>query len=469
MTADRPASFSSLNTYVAALLVAILVVGAQVVREDPRHPVFDEIVYLDAANNLAHHGVLTKGPVTDEVPAPDMTEAPVTPFALAALMALDGTFRDTVACVMAANYDAGREVGDCPADYGSYLWVMSLLGGLAASVVWLIARACGAGPGVCWLALILALASGQYGYFARHFLTDGWVLGFFSLMVLGLVQALRPGADANRALAWLALAGAAVGLCALTREGYWPLGLAIGAALLVFGRRSFGVQGGAVFLAAFVAVLAPWLIRNAVLFDTLGLVESRGASVLIQRVAYNAMTWTEWAAAWVYWLPDFGDRLGPALFGPDAVERLKWHGEGSFYRLGNGPLQSEIRTAAGAAGSSPAAYVLDAYVFGDLWKHTAVSAVLSWRGLWIGNYFGLIGHAVGIFGAAILVRRGQAGALCALAAPALVMVALHGWVSVSIPRYNVGMVPYLAVLTAVALGAGAGRLRDRISRPRTGA
>ncbi|MEQ8667514.1 MAG: hypothetical protein RIC16_17470 [Rhodospirillales bacterium] len=469
MTKTGAFLLSRINTFAAAALVAVLVVGVQVAREDPRHPVFDEIVYLDAANNLVHHGVLAKGPIAATPPVPSMVEAPVTPAFLAALMSVDETLRDTVACIMAANYDPARPTTDCPPVYGAYLWVMTLLAGLAAGVVWLIARATGAGPGVCWLALILALASGQYGYFARHFLTDGYVLGFFSLMVLGLVSALRPGDGRTRTLAALALAGAAIGFCALTREGYWPLGLATGVALLVFGRRSFGLAGGAVFLGAFAVVLAPWLIRNALLFDTFGLVDGRGATVLIQRIAYNAMTWTEWAAAWVFWLPDFGDRLGPALFGADAVERLKWFGEQSFYQVGNGALQDEVRAAANAAGVTPVAYVLDTYVFGDIARHTAVSAVLSWRGLWIGNYFGLIGHVAGIAGAIILIRRGQSGALLALTVPALVMVALHGWVSVSIPRYNVGMVPYLAVLTAIALGAGAARFRSRFFRARNGA
>ena len=469
MFSTRPSWFAHLNTYVAALLFAVAIVGVQVAREDPRHPVFDELLYLDAANNLARHGVLAKGPVTDTAPTPSMAEVPVTPYVLAALIHLDGTLRNTIACVMTAYYDKTVAVTDCPADYGAYLWIMSLLGGLAASLMWLIARAMGAKPWICWLALILALSSGQYGYFARHFLTDGYILGFFSLLVLGLVQSLREDVARRHTLVWLAVAGAAIGLCALTREGYWPLGLVIGAVLLIFGRGATGRAGGLVFLTAFGAVLAPWLIRNELLFDTFALVDSRGATVLIQRIAYNAMTWTEWSAAWVFWLPDFGDRLGPVLFGAEAVERLKWFGEGSFYQVGNGPLQQEIRDAAAAAGSTPMAYLLESHVFGDFWKHTAVSAVLSWRGLWIGNYFGLIGHVVGIAGAVILVRRGQWPVLVALTVPALIMVALHGWVSVSIPRYNIAMVPYLALLTSVALGASAAGLRNQVFRLRSGA
>ena len=187
------------------------------------------------------------------------------------------------------------------------------------------------------------------------------------------------------------------------------------------------------------------------MFDSLAIVDGHGSHVIIVHVSYNDMTWREWAAAWFFWLPDFGDRLGPALFGAETVERLRWIGKDSFYTVGNGPLSTALKAEVAAAAEPVLPYVLKTYVFGDLLNHVRVTLVMAWRGLWIGNYFGLVGHMLAVFGVWHLYRSGRLPVLLCIAVPAAFMTGLHAFVSVSIPRYNLIQLPYLAVLSAIVM------------------
>ena len=461
-----------LRLFPAAFAVTLAVMTAVVASQDSRLPVNDEYRYLGTAYQLASHGVFAPYDAGGARTAPFMAEAPLGPFVIAGMIRLDGDFKETLDCFLSALHSGQRDVSSCAPDYGLAIPVQTFLLTMAASLVWLIAQYCGATPAVRSLALGLALISGQYFYFARHFLTDTYILLFVSIFIFGLTRAYRVDRAPNDRTLSLAVAGAGLGLCALTREGYTVLCWAVPLALFLghswaarrepIGPRLASAIRPTLSLAiACVIIVSPWLARNVILFDSLAIVDGHGAHVIIERVSYNAMTWREWAAAWFFWLPDFGDKLGPALFGAESVERLRWFGNGSFYTVGNGPLSTELKAEAAAAGEPVLPYVLKTYVFGDLLNHVRVTLVLAWRGLWIGNYFGLFGHALAVLGAWCLYRSGRLPVLLCIALPAAFMTCLHAFVSVSIPRYNLVQLPYLAALSAIVMAHLGARARIR--------
>ncbi len=456
----------------AAFAVTLAVMAAVVASQDSRLPVADEYSYLGTAYQLASHGVFAPYDAGGARTAPFMAQTPLTPFVIAGMIRLDGDFKDTLGCLLSALNSEQSDVSSCPPDYGLVIPAQTFLMTVAASLVWLIAQYCGATPIVRSLALGLALFSEQYFYFARHFLTDTYILLFVSIFIFGLTRAYRVDRAPNDRTLSLAIAGAGLGLCALTREGYTVLCVAVPLALFLghiwaarherIGPRLASAIRPTLSLAiACVIIVSPWLARNVILFDSLAIVNGHGSHVIIERVSYNDMTWREWAAAWVFWLPDFGDKLGPALFGAEAVERLRWFGNGSFYTVGNGPLSTDLKAEAAAAAEPVLPYILKTYVFGDLLNHVRVTLVLVWRGLWIGNYFGLVGHALAVFGVWHLYRSGRLPVLLCIAVPAAFMTGLHAFVSVSIPRYNLIQLPYLAVLSAIVMAHLGARARTR--------
>ena len=100
------------------------------------------------------------------------------------------------------------------------------------------------------------------------------------------------------------------------------------------------------------------------------------------------MSWLEWLGGWVYYLPDFGDDLAKTLFGKETLEGLGW-GPQSYYEYGAHVLHPEAhaRTAPDVA----TGYLIKTYVLGDPLKFSAVTALLIWRGIFVGRYLGLLG------------------------------------------------------------------------------
>lgn len=469
-----------LQSYPVVLLITVAIMTAMVGRQDSRFPIFDEFRYLETAGQLHIHGNFARvnplrGPADSS-----MKEAPVTPFAIAGFMALDQTLADTLNCFLAHDLKGDNKEPTCKRDYGIYIPVLTLLMAFAASMTWLIARQAGLSVGISWLALILALASNEFAYFVPTFLTEPWLLLFLAIMFFGLSLIFSASPSSRKTLSGAIISGMALALCTLTREGYTPLAGFL--PLLVFvllylSTRSQSGSGGAfrqaltvttVIVVSYFLTQAPWLLRNLIMFDSLALVDGHGAHVIVERISFNRMTLQEWFAGWIFWLPDFGDKLGPALFGVDAVERLKFFGEDSFYLYGNNEMQQIINAEMAAAGETDRlSYVVKNHILADIWTHIGVTFVLVWRGLWIGDNFGLIGQFMAIFGFISMVKSGKTAFAIMLVFTALFMVGLHAFVSVSLPRYNLIMIPYIAILTAIAFGKIAIAIKQRIALRKT--
>lgn len=440
-----------------AFLLALAVIGLQVAHKSIRAPERDELVYLSIANDIDVYGVFSDGRFAGGWGGdaePGRFFAPGYPFFLHLMSRLSPATRAFIAC-NAARESAARET--CPKAPFSLFAVQAVLAALGVTCIFAAAHVLSGSLAVAGLTEALALATGEPANYVRTYMTENTAyLGFYVFLAAGV------WAVAERRVGAFALAGAALAFATLSRPSYLYLiylltavmlaAAAIGASRLGFHWRHFGA-----FCAGAVVLLAPWMLRNAVIFGDPALTSGYGGYILVQRVAYNAMTWTEWGVALIAWLPDFGDSLAQALFPREAYIRLGWHDPTSFYAVGNGPLMRETLAASGGR-SGHLTYLLHHYVLVEPFKHLAVTLPLTLRGMWAGKYLALAGVLLMLPVALEMRQRQRLLPFLVLAVPPVLMAVLHGLISVNVPRYNVPIIAAYAFIVAFAVLAMAPRL-----------
>ncbi len=461
--AQPPSTRSRLaRSWAAAFLVAAAVVFTQLALLKPVMPDADAMDYLTHAVVLHDSGILppsgVRPPLPDPVP-PGRTFGPLYPGFLTAVMAVDGHFAETAACAVDAFYAKQAAPQACGIasnwSWGSVFIVQGLLAAAAMTVAFGAALLLTGSPATAWTALAVAAASGVYGRYAGQFLTEALVIPLGSALMLTLMTALR----APTARSWL-VAGLLAGAAALVRPTFTYVLYALTALALLSalrpGWRRLGLLAAGALAAGYLVVTGPWMLRNLMTFGDTALTETYAGVILAQRVAYNAMTPTEWLASLVFWLPDFGDSLARDLFGAAVTERLDWFSPNSYYVLSLGEWKREYIAAAGGE-DHLLGWLIREGVLGQPVKHALVTLTLILRGLWVSKYFGLIGA---LFLIPLLIgglRRGDWPWLAFCLAP-LILLVLHAGVSPSIPRYNLLLVPCMAVAAARVLVPFAARL-----------
>ena len=156
---------------------------------------------------------------------------------------------------------------------------VAVLGALMVLFVYLLGRRL-AGPGVGIGAALLAAIYPAFIDNAEQFVSEPIAAFTLSGAVLGIFWA----ADAARSTwAWL-LPGVLLGATALTRPEYLMFAGILGLVVLVKMARDRGIKLGvaslALFVGAFVLVLAPWTIRNFVVLDKFVPVTTGGGKAL---------------------------------------------------------------------------------------------------------------------------------------------------------------------------------------------
>ncbi len=408
---------------------------------------YDQPLYLGIASDLAQTGVYTNGRFGD-AGVPGAYTAPLYPAMVAGLALLDPVLARNAACVRGA--PAGG-IAACPASLGVLLPVQVALACLTLMLVWRSVLAIGGGPVAAWAALLGAgLGTTEYAVYARTAMTEALSLPLAALA--GLLLVLLVQTPRWRIAAGL---GVALGLLTLTRPEYLYLAAALGGVGVVAAlwRRRFGLRLIAAMLVSGL-VIAPWSVRNERLFGTAAPTYGYAGFILVQRMAYEAMTPREWVAQFIYALPGFGPAAA-RLAMPDAVARLGWEDRpDTFYMAGNTTMQAELKAAA----PNPAdqvGYLIHRYVFGDPFRFIAVTIALAWKGLWVRKYFSLV--AVPCFAALVWQAfRRRDPRLLAFVLPPLFILGLHAATTVSTPRYSLMMIP--------AYAAAFGLLAERVWR-----
>ena len=457
---------------IAAFLVAAIAIGALAAAMGTRYPVLDELTYISVAVDIYEHGIYGDGNFAPRAavrngPIPGQFFAPLYPGLIAGLMAIDSRFADEVQCVFAAYK---RDVPpECGKRYTALVVTQTLLAAATCLFLWLAARLVTGSLVVSWLALAVAISAGAYSAYAIRFLTEGLAFTVFSAASLALLVAWRGGGRWGR-WAW---AGAALGVAALTRPSYaYVLYAALPAAALALpllknvGRGRMALSVGALAVG-YLLVAGPWMARNHALFGDWGITGGYASFILVERIAYNAMTWGEWGAAFVYWLPDFGDSLAASLFDPALVARLNIESPAGFSELGKSVLRAETLAAAGGR-EAHLGYLIREGILADPIKHLAVTLALAWRGVWIAKYWGLVTVLLFVPVLVVAIRR-RWDDFILYALPAWFMVGFHGFTSVSIDRYNLTLIPPLSIAAAWAIHAASGRMAGALRRGRPSA
>lgn len=415
----------------------------------------DSLVYLTAADNILSHGVMNHQPpfnFGDGPVPPGAAFVPGYPAMIAALAMADDSLRETVHCVAQRDPDCGTDGLRSVILAQKILWLAALV------AIFITGRAVLAGEWAAVAVVGLVIVSGMPGDAARRIITETLCFTAF----FGFLAALARSHTSGRAWS-LGLAGLFLGLTILVRPGYQAIVLPC--ALMVFAYAFSAREGAArsglaagMFLLACVVVVAPWVARNAVQFGDAVVTAGYGSGILMERLAYNAMTWPEWCAAFVYWLPVVGDEMAAFLFGSDVIERLRFDAPTGFY------IDKDLAFAGLPARPPDQAlgdYLLTEGVFGNLGKHVAVTLPLMVRGSKVGWL--LFPLAIACLWPAFRygLMRGRLKPFLIVALPPIMMLAVHAAVSVNVPRYNLSLVLVYALIVAAALPWAAGPVLRR--------
>ncbi len=412
---------------------------------------FDQPFYLGIAYDIGHHGRFTNGYFFARGPQavprpPGMRFTPLYPALLAGLAAHDPPFSRAMEClVRSRGHDAA-----CRRDaFLPRLLQFLMLGGFYL-LVWDIARQVTGSKRIGWFALGLALltAPDLLGY-VNYMMTEITAL---TLATAATAAAVR-GLAIPRGARWMALAGALAGLAALTRPAFFYLFLVCSLAGFLLAAlhhaRAAGLKRAAAFALAGSVVLAPWIIRNAVVLHDARLTAGYGPEVLVQRIAFDEMSWAEYRLSFLCWLPD-GNGMGSLLFGPGACDRFQWADRpDNFYAIGNGPLKAQAVAAAGGW-QHMLPYLLHTYILRHPFKFAMVTISLALRGAWVNRYWGLILMPLCLwFTGRALYRRNLL--FLAASLPAWFMLLFAAAVAVNQPRYNLVLIPPFALSGAIAI------------------
>jgi 4-amino-4-deoxy-L-arabinose transferase-like glycosyltransferase len=420
---------------------------------------FDQTFYIGIAYDLRHAGRFTNGFVfADEGPGrergPGMRFAPLYPAFAAAVAAWDAPFANSIDCIVQTE---GKDAS-CPEKAGLMRLAQCAFLITFFWLVWWIAGEVLNSPRGAWIALGLALLSApQLFRFVNYVMTEITALVMLAAAIASAVAAVR-----GRPMVWLFAAGVFLGLTALTRPAF--LYLAFAAVLVGFGlvacRRPRLAKAG--LLLAFVigagAAVLPWVARNAIVLGKPALSHGYASHTLVQRIAYNQMSWTEYGLFFVCELPD-GRGLARLLSGPGACNRFSWQPtqKDAFNTIGNTTLMAETVTAAGGW-SNHLSYLVSNYILRDPIKHMLVTIPFTLAGAWVNHYWGLV---LGIACLVLTVRALREGhtRLLVVTLPAWFMLIFHAAVAVNQPRYNLILILPYSIAGAWLIDAAVARAR----------
>jgi len=415
--------------------------------------VFDQPFYLGIAHDLAENGRFTDGvmfsrPGADGERPPGMRFAPLYPALVAGASEIDPGLRQGVDCLVAT----GGQVRGCPTDALSLRWLQFFeLAAFFWMVWWMADAACG--PVVGWLSLLVSFGAAPLLLRSVNYLmTEMTCLVLTAAAMAAAVKAARSG----HRVAWSAGCGAMLGLAALTRPAFLYLIPVCVLGGLAFGRRRAVrrvlAMGGAAAL-----VLAPWILRNELVLGRASLTYGYDSHTLVQRIAFDTMSWHEYGLSYVCWLPD-GNEIGRALAGAGACDRFGWDEHpNSFYVLGLRHMLFETLAASGGY-AHHLSYLLHAYIFRMPLKHMMVSIPLALRGAYVSHWWGFVLLIACLIWTVRALRRPRIGDMpfdrgvyLVTALPALFMLSFNAGVAVNQVRYNLMLIPAYAIAGGLTL------------------
>ena len=441
MGLDSRADRMSRKTAIVFLLSYLAIVFQFHLTQQPQLPAADALGYMRLADNLTHRGVLA---IDAESSKPTPFYPPLYPLLLSGIAQLDAQFASTMVCV--GSKDFSVESSNCRAHYGTAIYVQLALGALTLTIIWFAGIVIFRSPAIAILALLFAWGTGRFGFYGGVFLTEIVFLPLFAGASLCLVLAVR-----RQSFLAYAAVGVLIGLAALTRpSGQYGL-FAVAAGLIFAGfyqlwRLRVGkiLIGAIVVICAYTATISPWIWRNHIEFGRPFLTEGYASFILVERIAYNEMTWREFGISFLYWLPWPGETLAKKLLSESDYRRLSFDAHDSFYVVGITKGKQALRERF-ANEADRMNHLLHEGIIGDFGKHTLVSVALAYRGIWIVKYWTLLAVPALLYLLYGGMFQGRDPDFLVFSLPGIFMLGLHAFVSVNVHRYNIILMPCLAL------------------------
>ena len=277
------------------------------------------------------------------------------------------------------------------------------------------------------------------------------------------------------------IAGGFFGVLALTKAAFFYVFVVIAAIALLFGifmfiknKKNQGLWHAVTLTVLFLAVVAPWIIRNEVQLGSYA-ISDRASLVLYIRAVKNTMTSEEAWGAIYYWAhpdirgflkgfmgyssadTDFGghlQRLNRSQDSSFAKSDLQAELDGrpndaiSFYRQARAERVRLIREFRSANTKNPEAeadHILQNKAFKMIaespGRHLAMTGLFVWRGAFLVSLI-----LVGAYIFAIVNKRLD---VMVMVLPAAGLVAFYALLTHFIPRYGEPMIPVATVLATV--------------------
>ena len=411
---------------------------------------FDARWYIGYALSILHESQLPQGPV--EI-------VPLYPLWLTMLMHVDPDYRDYLQCLhnnlpywSGGQKFRGGDISVCRRLDNIGFYVQVLLGAIGTGLVWLAGWLVSGRPMVAHLSASFVLYTQSWIIQGNAHIPESLVIPLFAGVNVCLAWLVGGrGKTKPRSAAMAITCGVLLGALALTRPPYEFLLAALPVAAFIWmirdrpRRRAIAVATTWILVSASL-VVTPWIVRNYTEKDFVGFTESYGPGILLERLAFNPMTWRQWAAAFPFWSGGGGRRLATELFGHDTVAYLSY-GRPEYY--GDRAIDEWNEMQANVAAKDQLGFVLG-QVWAELPKHLAVSVPLAWRGMEQHRRipYGSACWLLVIFSFARGTHRNRS-VLAALAFCPFVILGINAFVSTSLPRYSIGLLAPLSVGVAL--------------------
>lgn len=449
---------SPIRIGIIVFLLCLMTAFLQVSLKETKEPVFDALLYLTMAENITEHGVFAN-PGMKLSTQPGHFFTPLYPAFLSVFSTDNPDIKKTFSCYR-------QRLGQCDDNPLKQIYfVQSIIAGMSTFAVYLIVLNLSQRQDAALLATIVSIGSNVFTHYANLVAPENLAFLFFMLFMATYTKAIvKP----HLILPWIG-GGIFIALSALARPSYiyfiylFPflyLACSFHKTKLNLKRSLFIML--CISITCF-AVLSPWLIRNYLYFGDFSLTGGYASSILVQRLAFNMMTWTEWAVGFVYLLPDFGDDLAGTLFDKEHFTRLTWYDPNGFYLLGNTTFNKETLELAGGL-EHHMNYLVSNVLIPDLGKHIAVTFHMLFRGLWVGKYIGFIAILCLPYFLYWARKNNQLLIICLFLLPNVFFLGLHAFVSVNVTRYNEPLIlAYAFILTVVFLNLSSKLIPTMIS------